>query len=206
MLQFLDDFIVGSPSKLILKRCLLYLKNRKFQPSDASAILKAALTQIPRSGKVIIRDVRVADRFIEFDLSVSDQEILDQVVIKALSSIGDMDNFEMLTEENFSKEEGIDRARDLFNDERFWRCHEILEGIWKRSEGEEKRLLNGVILVAAAFVHFQKGENETCISILRRAHDKIRSGRGEYHGIKLDLLLENLTSIIETGIIVRLRL
>lgn len=206
MLQFPDDFIVGGSSKLILKRCLLYLKNRKFQPSDASAILKAALTQIPRSGKVIIRDVRVANRFIEFDLSVSDREILDQVVIKALSSIGDMDNFEMLKEENFSKEEGIDRARDLFNDERFWRCHEILESIWKKSEGEEKRLLNGVILVAAAFVHFQKGENETSIGILRRAHDKIRSSRGEYHGIKLDLLLENLTNIIDSGIIVRLRL
>ncbi|HZD33650.1 MAG TPA: DUF309 domain-containing protein [Nitrososphaeraceae archaeon] len=203
-LQFLDDFILGTPYKLILKRYLLYLKNQKFQPSDASAILKAALIRTPRSGKIIIRDVRVADRFIEFDLSTCDQEI--QVVIKALSSIGDLDNFEMLKEDNFSKEEAIDKARDLFNEERFWKCHEILENIWKQSEGEEKRLLNGVILVAAAFVHFQKGENETCIGILRRAFDKIKLSRGEYHGIKLDLLLENLRNIIDTGIIVRLRL
>lgn len=187
-----------------MKRYLLYLKNQKFQPSDASAILKAALTRTPTSGKIVIRDVRVADRFIEFDLSTCDQEL--QVVIKALSSIGDLDNFEMLKEDNFSREEAIDKARDLFNEERFWKCHEILENIWKQSEGEEKRLLNGVILVAAAFVHFQKGENETCIGILRRAFDKIKLSTGEYHGIMLDLLLENLRNIIDTGIIVRLRL
>lgn len=195
---------MGSPYKLILERYLLYLKNQKFQPSDASAILKAALTRIPRSGKIIIRDVRVADRFIEFDLSTSDQEI--QVVIEALSSIGDFDNFEMLGEDNFSKEEAIDRALGSFNEERYWKCHEILENVWKQSEGEEKSLLNGIILVAAGFVHFQKGENETCIGILRRSFNKIKSSRGEYHGIKLDLLLENLKNIIDTGVIVRLRL
>jgi hypothetical protein len=78
--------------------------------------------------------------------------------------------------------------------------------VWKQSKGQEKGLLNGVILIAAAFVHFQKGEDETCIGILRRANDKIRSFQGEYHRIKFDLLEENLRKIINTGSIIPMRL
>lgn len=191
---------------MILERYLLYLKNQKFQPSDAPSILNAAMTCIPKSGNIVIRDVRVARRFIEFDLSVYGEGILPEVAVKALSTVGDLDSYETLRDENFSKEEGIARAIDLFNNERFWRCHEVLEDIWKRSEGEEKKLLNGVILVAAAFVHFQKGEDEICVGILRRAYDKIRSCSGKYHGINLDLLLENLKKIIDTSTIVPLRM
>ena len=191
---------------MILERYLIYLNNQNFQPSDAPGILDAARKCIPKSGNIVIRDVRVARRFIEFDLSVSGEGILSEVAVKALSTVGDLDSYEMLRDENFSKEEGIARAIDLFNTERFWRCHEVLEDIWKRSEGEEKKLLNGVILVAAAFVHFQKGEDEICVGILRRAYDKIRSCSGKYHGINLDLLLENLKKIIDTSIISPLRM
>lgn len=205
-MQRFHKFITDYPSKMILERYLLYLNNRKFQPSDAPGILDAARTCIPKSGSIVIRDVRVARRFIEFDLSVSGERILSEVAVKALSTVGDLDSYEMLRDENFSKEEGMARAIDLFNTERFWRCHEVLEGIWKRSEGEEKELLNGVILVAAAFVHFQKGEDEICVGILRRAYDKIRSCSGKYHGINLDLLLANLKKIIDTSTIVFLRM
>jgi hypothetical protein len=205
-MQLLHKFITDYPSKMILERYLLYLKNQKFQPSDAPGILDAARICIPKSGNIVIRDVRVARRFIEFDLSVPSEGILSEVAVKALSTVGDLDSYEMLRDENSSKEEGIARAIDLFNTERFWRCHEVLEDIWKRSEGEEKKLLNGIILVAAAFVHFQKGEDEICVGILRRAYDKIRSCSGKYHGINLDLLLENLKKIIDTSTIVPVRM
>ena len=52
----------------------------------------------------------------------------------------------------------IDHAIFLFNIERFWKSHEVLEGIWKESLGIEKRILNGIILIDAAFVHYQKNE------------------------------------------------
>jgi len=184
------------------------LKNQRYQPSDAPAILQEARTRVPKSGNIIIRDVRIARRFIEFDVSVSEQEAFDRNVLNALSSFAEFDSYEIIKEEDLSKEEAIDRARVLFNNERFWKCHEVLENVWKQTEGEEKGLLNGVILVAAAFVHFQKGENETCIGILRRAQDKIKikSRRGEYYRIRFDLLEENLRKIIDTGTIIPIRL
>jgi predicted metal-dependent hydrolase len=191
----------------ILERYLLYLKNQKFRPSDAQNLLLEARTSIPKTDNIIIRDVRVAQRFIEFDVSLSGQELLDRIVLNALSTIAEFESYEIVKEENLSKEEAIDRARNLFNNEKFWKCHEVLEFVWKQAEGDEKKLLNGVILVAAALVHFQKGENEICMSILKRADDKIKSGKEEeYYRIKLDSLKENLRKIIDTGTIIPLKL
>lgn len=191
----------------ILERYLLYLKNQKFRPSDARHLLLEARTSIPKTDNIIIRDVRVAQRFIEFDVSLSGQELLDRIVLNALSTIAEFESYEIVKEENLSKEEAIDRARNLFNNEKFWKCHEVLEFVWKQAKGDEKKLLNGVILVAAALVHFQKGENEICMSILKRADDKIKSGKEEeYYRIKLDSLKENLRKIIDTGTIIPLKL
>jgi uncharacterized protein len=191
----------------ILERYLLYLKNQKFRPSDAPHLLLEARTSIPKTDNIIIRDVRVAQRFIEFDVSLSGHELLDRIVLNALSTIAEFESYEIVKEENLSKEEAIDRARNLFNNEKFWKCHEVLEFVWKQAEGDEKKLLNGVILVAAALVHFQKGENEICMSILKRADDKIKSGKEEeYYRIKLDSLKENLRKIIDTGTIIPLKL
>jgi uncharacterized protein len=191
----------------ILERYLLYLKNQKFRPSDAPNLLLEARTSIPKTDNIIIRDVRVAQRFIEFEVSLSGQELLDRIVLNALSTIAEFESYEIVKEENLSKEEAIDRARNLFNNEKFWKCHEVLEFVWKQAEGDEKKLLNGVILVAAALVHFQKGENEICMSILKRADDKIKSGKEEeYYRIKLDSLKENLRKIIDTGTIIPLKL
>jgi uncharacterized protein len=191
----------------ILERYLLYLKNQKFRPPDAPNLLLEARTSIPKTDNIIIRDVRVAQRFIEFDVSLSGQELLDRIVLNALSTIAEFESYEIVKEENLSKEEAIDRARNLFNNEKFWKCHEVLEFVWKQAEGDEKKLLNGVILVAAALVHFQKGENKICMSILKRADDKIKSGKEEeYYRIKLDSLKENLRKIIDTGTIIPLKL
>jgi uncharacterized protein len=191
----------------ILERYLLYLKNQKFRPSDAPNLLLEARTSIPKTDNIIIRDVRVAQRFIEFDVSLSGQELLDRIVLNALSTLAEFESYEIVKEENLSKEEAIDRARNLFNNEKFWKCHEVLEFVWKQAEGDEKKLLNGVILVAAALVHFQKGENKICMSILKRADDKIKSGKEEeYYRINLDSLKENLRKIIDTGTIIPLKL
>jgi predicted metal-dependent hydrolase len=170
-------------------------------PTNAPSVLVEARRSIPNGDNIVIRDVRIARHFVEFDVSVLEQGILDRIVIKALSTIADFDRYEMITEERLSKEDALDRSR-LFNDERYWKCHEVLENIWKQSEGEEKRLLNGIILVAAAFVHFQKGENQTCLSILRRAHGKIELCTGEYYRINIDLLKDTVRKIIDTGTII----
>jgi predicted metal-dependent hydrolase len=182
----------------ILERYLLYLKNESSDPSHAPVLLQDARRRMPTDTDIVIRDVRIARRYFEFDISVSQDRIMEEV-IKILSTIAEFDSCEKVTEENWPKEEAINKARELFNMERYWKTHEVLEQVWKKSEGSEKQILNGIILVAAALVHFQKAEYDTCVGILKRAYGKIETFSGNYHGINIDSLKVDISKIIDTG-------
>jgi len=69
--------------------------------------------------------------------------------------------------------EALKEGIALFNEERFWESHEILEQLWRESTGGEREILQGLILTAAAFVHYQKNEPDVCLSVLKRARSKI---------------------------------
>lgn len=97
-----------------------------------------------------------------------------------------------------TEEELFSEARDLFNAERYWECHEVLEGIWRLKKGEEKRYLQGVILVCAAFVHHQKAEEEVALGVLRRAADQLEFPAKEYGGFSVPDLAARVREILES--------
>ncbi|MDG6963617.1 MAG: DUF309 domain-containing protein [Nitrososphaerota archaeon] len=101
--------------------------------------------------------------------------------------------------EHRSEPELLSEARSLFNAERYWECHEVLEGIWRSKQGEEKRLLQGIILVCAAFVHHQKGEAEVAIGIMRRARPQLIYPSPKYCGFDVGALRANVETVIQTG-------
>ena len=90
-------------------------------------------------------------------------------------------------------------ARDLFNAERYWECHEVLEGVWRTKQGEEKLFLQGVILVCAAFVHHQKGEAKVALSVLRRAAKQLDYGAPEYGGFDVARLRRDVDKLLKSG-------
>lgn len=45
----------------------------------------------------------------------------------------------------------------LFNSGSFWHAHEAWEVLWLRASGDEKTFLQGLIQVAAAYHHVQRG-------------------------------------------------
>ena len=49
------------------------------------------------------------------------------------------------------------RGVALFNDGRFWDAHEAWEALWLAASGEEKQFLQGLIQLAAAYHHVQRG-------------------------------------------------
>ena len=81
--------------------------------------------------------------------------------------------------------------------------HEVLEPLWKAANGEEKALLNGIILIAAALVHDEKDESSICISILNTAKKKPSQAKGLYFEMDLDEINRQILRIIETGMIKR---
>ncbi len=87
-------------------------------------------------------------------------------------------------------------ARSLFNAERYWECHEVLEGAWRTKEGDERRLVQGMILVCAAFVHHQKGEDPVALGILQRAIRQLDFSRASFGEFRVDSLRTNSEQIL----------
>jgi len=177
----------------ILSRYMVYLENEKYIPDDAYSIL--SLTRnILGEYKIIIRDVRVASYFLELDMSISSLEL--EKVKSKLTKIGSVIEIDRIIETELDKKVSLELARQLFNNEKYWKTHEVLEGVWKHTQGEERSLLNGIILVAAAFVHYQKGEHQICISIMKRALNKLQGASGHYYDVDLDILKTNVKNIV----------
>jgi hypothetical protein len=173
---------------------MLHLKNIGFSPQDTSELLERARTL----GKgCTIRDCRVSTKYVEFDVSISKARM--EILIEKLKVIAPLDHARLIVEEHLEKEQGIQQGISYFNDERFWEAHEVLEGVWKKSYEGEKELVQGIILIAAALVHYQKAENSICLSILERAKDKLSRSSGTYHDVDVDKIRQKLDSITDSG-------
>jgi hypothetical protein len=186
---------------MLLQRYFVHLKNGMYTPKDATVLLTRARELAGE--EAIIRDSRVSKKYIEFDTSVPDGTEIGDLVGR-LQKISPLASYEHIVERHVEKEEAIERAIELFNEEKYWGTHEALEAVWKETpSGQERDLLNGIILVAAAFVHDEKDEQEICISILRRARKKLDGSTGRYHGIDMDRFVERVQGILNSGVIER---
>lgn len=187
------------------KRYLVYLSNKQTQKQNANdskdILQKLRLILEIYSNNEEIRDIRVSSYFLELDIGTDQNTIFlhnNEDFLSSIRSIGEFLFIEELTEEkkNRSTEETISSAIFLFNMERFWKSHEVLENAWKDAIGSTKRLLNGIILVDAAYVHLQKGELDIYFSILRRSLDKFREPPEVLFNINMKFLVKAVENIL----------
>jgi uncharacterized protein len=90
-------------------------------------------------------------------------------------------------------EQGI----DLFNEGRFFECHEAWEEIWKRSDGEVKLFYQGMIQAAVAILHAQRGNLEGARSLYEKASAKLAPIPHEHMGLAVGELRIELRRFIE---------
>ncbi len=184
------------------KRYLVYLDNKKksYIPEDYKYVIKHIRALLQEFSMIEVREVRISSYFVEIDLSVHsfEQELFQNAISSRLTSVGSILYCDDLSasEHCLTKENVVDHAVFLFNTERFWKSHEVLEGIWKESSGTEKRILNGIILINAAFVHYQKNELDIFISILKRSLEKLSERLGKFYSLDLNQIKEEITKII----------
>lgn len=184
-----------------MRRYMVHLRNTSYSPKDAAVLLKKARSIGERDG-LVVRDARVSTKHIEYDISIPDG-FSEKTVIDLLESISPIASFEQVVERHITKDKALSLAIQSFNDEKYWNAHELLEGVWKSSTGMERNILNGIILVAAAFVHDEKDEPGICISILERALAKLEGAPETYAGIDIARLARNALQIIKSGKITR---
>lgn len=178
-----------------MARYIVHLQNNGLNAKNAKDLLERARSLV-NDDTVILRDTRVSSKNIEFDISVASEQL--DFLLKKLSNIAPIASYNQIVDRAIEKEHAIEFGRSLFNNERYWECHEVLEGVWKNTSGNEKELLQGMILTSAAFVHSQKDEDDICLSILNRALEKLQHTKGIYYGIDTDRFKQLVANIIAT--------
>lgn len=101
-----------------------------------------------------------------------------------------------LKDRTYFYEKGI----DLFNQERFFECHEAWEEVWKSADGEVKLFYQGLIQAAVAILHAQRGNLEGAQSLYEKASAKLDSIPLEHMGLAIGELRDALAEFIETAV------
>lgn len=74
----------------------------------------------------------------------------------------------------------------LFNAQRFWHAHEAWERIWLAAEGSDKTFLQGLIQLAAAYHHVQRGTFRGGVRLFDAALSKLAPYPVHFLGIDRD--------------------
>jgi predicted metal-dependent hydrolase len=93
-------------------------------------------------------------------------------------------NLRLLTEEEVVERRHILLAGiEQFNSGYFFESHETLEELWLPCPWPIRPFLQGIIQLAAGFVHLKRREYPGTVKLLRRAIDKIEAGGKGYLGV-----------------------
>ena len=177
-------------------RYLVRLTNdRAYSPKDVRTLQEKIRTLLGSHEK--IGNLRVSTSAIEFDLFENNADIeqskkeLESSISKVIT-LRPIDNRASTKSEEETLWEGV----RLFNEERFWEAHEVLEEIWHPARGGDRNVIQGLILTAAALVHYQKDESSVCISILGRALEKLGPAN-EFRDLNIRSLRSEIGKIID---------
>ena len=177
-------------------RYLVRLANGQgYTPTDVK-MLQAKIRELLGSADKI-GNLRISTSAIEFDL------FAEQTDLKRSKSLLEANISKVVTLRPIQsrvparrEEEMLREGIDLFNQERFWEAHEALEEIWHPATGVERDIIQGLILTAAALVHYQKNEKAVCISILGRAVEKLGT-LDNFKGLDIKRLRAGIEQILK---------
>lgn len=84
------------------------------------------------------------------------------------------------------------RALDQFNDGYYFESHDTLEELWRVTPLPERLLFQGIIQMAAAFVHICRGKYPGTIYLLEASATKLRQFAPERFGVDVAQLLADI--------------
>ena len=72
-----------------------------------------------------------------------------------------------------TRQHQISEGITLFNAHSFWHAHEAWEQLWLHSSGDEKRFLQGLIQLAAAYHHVKRGTLSGAVRLFDASLEKL---------------------------------
>jgi hypothetical protein len=168
-------------------RVLIRATNPGIRPNkEEIRLLKARLAN---AGASRAENIRISNRAVEIDFFPEDEVHIpkDREIVEML--VGNVITVRNLTQLRGlpPRDDDLIQALKFYDEERFWEAHEALEGIWRTLRpGSEKDVLQSIILICAAYVHDQRGDEGVSKGILQRALKKLdAAGIKSYRGIDL---------------------
>ena len=148
-----------------------------------------------------IGNLRISSSAIELDLLLDSDDRLQEAVMSLEAKFGPLLTLRELDVQTppTAKPVAIKQGIALFNEERYWESHEALESAWLTSSGPEKEVLQGIILLAAAYVHLQKNEEAVALSVMQRAYSKLVAHTGPYFEIDVTALKAEVQQMLSSG-------
>jgi len=191
-----------------LHRYLVRLANRKnYSPKQTLPLMIEFRKKVDSLGAVV-KNMRVTEVAIEFDLYAVNKEAMGKAVDSLSREYGNVLLDRDLTAEETSfptlykdKVETVKESVDLFNEQRYWECHEAMEQIWRREPNPtEKAVQQGMILAASALVHAQKDEDAICLGMIPRTLAKLNLWKEDkYYALNVALLKQDMEGILQSG-------
>ncbi|MGH2405281.1 MAG: DUF309 domain-containing protein [bacterium] len=87
---------------------------------------------------------------------------------------------------------GIATGAALFNAGLFFECHEFLEDIWRVAPSADRAFYHGLILIAAGFYHYEKGNLHGARIKLTQGIKALEPYLPAAHGVRLDRWMDAL--------------
>ena len=172
--------------------------NENYSPKDVKMMQEKIRKLLGSEDK--IGNLRISSSAIEFDLFAEPPDLkrVKGLLEAKMSTVVTLRSIDPRASSRPDRET-LHRGIDLFNQERYWEAHEVLEEIWHPATGTDRDVIQGLILTAAAFVHYQKNENDICLSILGRARGKL--GVVDYfNDLDIRRLSANIEQALKNGI------
>ena len=178
--------------------------NQAYAPKDVR-LLEAKIRELLGSADKI-GNLRVSTTAIELDLFAAPSDLgrTKSLLEGKISKVVTLRSLESRTSTR-AEDEALREGIDLFNKERFWEAHEVLEEIWHPATGVDRDTIQGLILTAAALVHYQKDEKSVCVSVLGRAKEKLGT-LDQFKGLDIRSLRVSIEQILKDNMPMLLRI
>jgi hypothetical protein len=100
---------------------------------------------------------------------------------------------------------GLERGLQLIRAGEYFEAHEELEDEWRDAPAGERDFLQGLVHVAVAWLHAERGNRTGCERQLEKAQRRLASYVPEHRGVDLTTVLEDVgraQAAVEAGSLV----
>jgi predicted metal-dependent hydrolase len=97
---------------------------------------------------------------------------------------------------------GLERGLELIREGAYFDAHEELEDEWRAASAEERDFLQGLVHVAVAWLHAERGNRNGCERQLAKAERRLASYRPSHRGVDVDAVLGGVVEarrVVEAG-------